>query len=121
MATVLVIDDELALQQVLAQLLELEGYTVATADDGPHALAVLAAVNPDVVLCDVMMPGSDGFVVKAALQEQRPTLPVILMSGSLDRLQSARDAGWPVLDKPFVIDELFEIVQRVLQPLSAVS
>ena len=59
----LVVDDDAALQEVLRDVLEAEGYTVVTADDGEQALRQWDEARPDLVLLDIRMPGMDGYEV----------------------------------------------------------
>ncbi|HEU4338097.1 MAG TPA: response regulator, partial [Nocardioides sp.] len=61
--TALVVEDERTINDALAQRLRAEGYTVEQAFDGPSAVELAAAVRPDVVLLDVMLPGLDGLEV----------------------------------------------------------
>ena len=65
MPKVLVVDDDPSVRALVADVLELEGYLVETADDGPSALLAVAAERPDCVVLDVMMPGLDGHEVLA--------------------------------------------------------
>ena len=60
---ILVVDDEAAIRDALRMILEYEGYEVASAADGPAALAELESNPPDAVLLDIKMPGMDGFEV----------------------------------------------------------
>src|SRR6186713_2788286 len=87
-AKVLVVDDTPQNVKLLADLLGLKGYAVATASNGEEALAKVAADPPDLVLLDVMMPGMSGYEVCRRLRADPVTalLPVVLVT-SLDPQQ----------------------------------
>jgi len=111
MARVLVIDDDAHIRANVRRFLALEGHEVEEAADGRGGLAAARAGRFDIVLCDVMMPGLDGFGVLAALRGAPETaaLPVVLISASAEREAMRRGlelgaAGYIV--KPFGFDEL---------------
>ena len=93
---VLIVDDEPGGRDTLEALLVAEGYHLAFAENGPEALAQAAALTPDVILLDVMMPGMDGFDVCHHLRAN-PALaevPVILVTALDDALAgSGASAG----------------------------
>jgi CheY-like chemotaxis protein len=101
---VLVVDDEASSRDLLAEVLQLEGYTVATATNGLQAMALLDGHQPDVILLDLTMPVMDGFAFrgKQLLSPHLASIPVIVLSakffvnGELERL---RPFAW--LAKPF--------------------
>jgi two-component system response regulator AtoC len=77
----LVVDDAEGMRSYLANLLELRGYDVDSAEDGRRALALLeGGAAPDAVLLDVLMPGLDGLATLARIRELDPMLPVIMLS-----------------------------------------
>ncbi len=106
---VVVVDDNEALRENLAECLEAEGHLVSQARDGQDALDLLSrAERPDVVVLDLVMPRLGGREVAAALRG-RPELRdlrLVLMTG-----RELAAAGWPefdaVLEKPFGLGELF--------------
>jgi two-component system nitrogen regulation response regulator NtrX len=102
-ASVLVVDDEPNIRRMLAALLTAEGYEVHEAADGQSALEV-AKSDPDVVLLDLMMPGSlDGMTTLQKLRERDPELPVIMMSGRAalsDAVRATRLGAFNFLEKP---------------------
>src|SRR5947209_16860309 len=69
--TILIVDDDEAIRQTLAELLEEEGYQVATAADGLEALAQVVAAPPALILLDISMPRMDGFDFARELSERR--------------------------------------------------
>lgn len=104
---VLVIDDDELTLEILRTILDLEEFAVQTASDGESALESIESGDlPDVVVCDVMMPGIDGFEVCRRLKSADRTkhLPVVLLTArDLDEdRQSGYDAGCDAyLTKPF--------------------
>ena len=82
MQTVLVVDDEFGVAEVLQSILEDEGYRVVTAINGKQALTRLGEHAPDVILLDYMMPIMDGTQTLAAIRKDAAfkTIPVIMMS-----------------------------------------
>ena len=118
-ATVLVVDDDPAIQKVLRLNLELEGYAVVSACNGAEALERLADRKPDLVVLDVMMPVVDGLEVLRRIREDvaMADLPVILLTA-----RSTEDdmwQGWQLgadyyMTKPFDIEELLRSMDRLL-------
>lgn len=80
---VLLVDDAADVRALLDLVLQLDGFAVLLADDGPTGLAVAQDEQPDVVLLDVQMPGMDGPAVLAALQADPRTaeIPVVFLTG----------------------------------------
>jgi CheY-like chemotaxis protein len=83
LGSILLIDDEPSLVRALARLLQRDGYIVATASNGRHALAALQGQRYDVILCDLRMPELDGRAFYAQLQQRAPALcqRVIFLTG----------------------------------------
>jgi CheY-like chemotaxis protein len=81
LAQILVVDDDTAVQATIRIVLERAGHSVAIAGDGRMALAVLEAGNFDLVFLDIFMPGTDGFETMRLIHDQRPLVPVIVISG----------------------------------------
>jgi CheY-like chemotaxis protein len=116
--TVLVIDDEDLVRDVVARMVEELGYAAITAPDGKSGLAMLEHQVVDAVLVDLTMPLMSGTDVIAALRERRPNLPLIVCSGY------DRDGRGPLqadafLPKPFRIDSLQRTLAKLL-PLRSV-
>jgi DNA-binding response OmpR family regulator len=91
-ATVLVVDDEEDIGDLLRDFLEAAGYAVLTAHDGPAALATLGSNAVDCVLLDVMMPGQSGFEVLRRIREQGD-LPVLFLSARQEDSDKIRGLG----------------------------
>jgi len=119
--TVLVVDDEVLLRNMIRTLLSQEGYEVLVAADGNEAVEVARAHRGsiDLLLTDVEMPRLDGISAFQRISCERPTMKVLFMSGA--STQSARLEQWPFLGKPFHLDVLLTIVSDILRNLPAVG
>ena len=80
MALVLAVDDETSILRIIQMQLENDGFEVDTAATGEEAIEKVAAIDPDIVVLDVMMPGMDGLEVLTQLRKTS-TVPVILLTG----------------------------------------
>ncbi len=113
---VLLVDDDEAIRDMLAVLLEETGYRVVTAQSGMQAMDRLLEVHPDVVLSDVMMPGIEGGHL-ASIMHSKPeycTIPVIGMT-ALNHLRRNYDANFvAVVHKPFDFSDLLETIDATL-------
>lgn len=110
-ATILVVDDEQPVVDLLTDMLEDEGHTVIPAYNGRVALELVAHQPPDLVISDVMMPFVDGIQLCRRLREEydRERLPVILMSAALPPDLSSCGAN-AFLGKPFDIDRFEDLI-----------
>ncbi len=100
---IMVIDDDEEIRKIVSRTLALEGFDVATANDGISALALMEERKPDLVVLDIVMPGLDGFQV---LDHMRKTsdAPVLILTGKceINSLQQALVAGADdYVKKPF--------------------
>ncbi len=114
-AKVLVVDDHIFSRMVASELLVMEGYSVLEAENGPSAIDIVLAEDPDLILLDVMMPGMDGYEVCRRLKADDRTrlTPVVFVTGLDDRqarLWGIQAGGDDFLIKPF--DQL-ELSARV--------
>ena len=117
MATVLVVDDEFGIVDVLETILTDEGYRVLTACNGKQGLVRLAEQKPDVVLSDFMMPilGGDGMLRAMAAVPDYQRIPVIMMSSLGEDVIAEKCGGYAAfLHKPFRLAAVLGIVARVL-------
>lgn len=115
---ILLVDDDPVLLEVLSTVLDLEEFRVVTAGDGEQALAAVARHRPQVVVCDVAMPGIDGFEVCRRLKTDPVTahVPVILLTadGGPQERQAGLDARCDAsLAKPFSPLELIQRLREV--------
>ena len=117
---VLVIDDEKNLADTLVWILERAGFEATSAYDGESALQRLDTFQPDVVICDVIMPGINGIEVCTRIQARFPKCHILLFSGQTatnELLGEAREHGltWELLAKPMDPDELLAKVTSLAQ------
>jgi DNA-binding response OmpR family regulator len=110
--TILVVDDERPICDLLAELFEDEGYLVSRAYDGVAALAAAERQRPDLILSDVMMPGLDGVSLIHRLRDRGVRAPAVLMSAVYDDVDLPKVRFVP---KPFDIDELLAVVKRLVR------
>jgi DNA-binding response OmpR family regulator len=117
--TVLVVDDEPTISEVVARYLERAGYAAATAGDGVEALRVAGECDPDLVVLDLMLPKLDGFEVLRRLQANgEKRTPVILLTAKGehdDKLAGLRRGADDYIVKPFSPSELVARVDAVLR------
>lgn len=117
MKTVLVVDDEPAIREVMAELFRDHGFGVALAWSGRRMLEILETSPPDLVILDMMMPDGDGPGTLRAMRA-RPHLrdiPVVMMSAALGPAGLEGEiAGF--LPKPFDLDHLIAVVIKVIGP-----
>jgi len=114
---VLVVDDEKRIREVVEYALAKAGFRVTTAADGEQGLAAFEADEPDVVVLDVMLPGSDGLEVCRRIRAKRAT-PIVFLSArndEVDRIVGLELGGDDYLTKPFSPRELVARVRAVLR------
>lgn len=119
-ATVLIIDDEIHIRRLIAQMLELAGYRVLEAASGPEALRLIEGTVPDVITCDIFMPGMTGFDVLEALKSQPDTakIPVIMLTAlgqERDTNRAMQLGAADYVTKPFGSTKLTETIERQLE------
>lgn len=115
-ATILLIDDDSTLLELLAGHLQTMGYRALTAHEGPSGLRLAAESQPDLIVLDVMMPGMDGWEVCQRLRE-KSRVPIILLTAKDDEIDKLRGFRLGVDDyvtKPFSFAELVARVGAVL-------
>lgn len=120
MASVLIIDDEVGIREWLSEILEDEGYRVATAANGEEGRAKLASFAPDVVLLDIWMPDIDGVsLLKAWIAQYGRQLPPVVMISGHATIETAVEAtklgAFGLLEKPIATQKLLEVVKRAVE------
>ncbi len=103
MARILVVDDEANTRRMLSRLLESEGHRTAEAADAAAALQAVAEEEPDLVLCDLVMPGPSGLELLRELAARAPDTPVVMMSGRAtlgDAVQATKLGAFHFIEKP---------------------
>ena len=116
MKKILVIEDDQALQLVLIDILENEGYKVFFTSSGKSGIQLAKEILPDLIICDIMMPGIDGYMVKSALAEESSTalIPFIFLSALVEKenIRQGMELGADdYITKPFKIDEIVNAVK----------
>jgi CheY-like chemotaxis protein len=117
--TVVVVDDDPAILDLVEMVLDEEGYQVRTASNGREALDLLKTQQPSIVLLDLMMPVMDGWSFCRLVKDDVETsnLPIIVMSADRHLSQKADDVRADgFLTKPFDIDKLLDMVARYSAP-----
>ncbi len=117
--TILLVEDEPAVRNLIREMLSQSGYTVLEAADGPEALEIcLRRREPiDLLLTDVVMPGMNGRVLARELSALRPGTAVLFMSGyaeSVIALNGILEPGAELLLKPFTRESLTRKIREVL-------
>jgi len=118
METILVVDDELSMREMLQIALEKEGYKVLLAQNGAAALRTIEEKKYDLLLCDMKMPGVGGMEVLKKSKELYPNIPVIIIT-AYSSSESAREAmkigAYDYLQKPFDLEDMKLIIQNALE------
>lgn len=115
---VLVVEDDPAIRRGIVAALAFAGYDVLEAGDGPRGLALAEAAEVDLVLLDVVLPGTDGLEILQRVRETRPTRPVILLTARAaedDRVGGLAAGADDYVVKPFSVRELLARVEAVLR------
>jgi DNA-binding response OmpR family regulator len=124
--TILVVDDEATVREVVHKYLEREGFRVIEADNGPLALHLLHQEQPDLLVLDIMLPGLDGFTITRSLRDSASTtfasehssIPIIMLTARTeepDRLAGFELGTDDYVTKPFSPRELVMRIKAVLR------
>jgi len=110
--TILVVDDDTAARDAVAEIGRLAGFDVRVASNGAEALAAAVADDElDAIVCDLVMPQMDGLELANRVRECRPKVAILLMTGYQNRVDDVLRAGAVTLIKPFSA-ESFELAVR---------
>jgi len=115
MSRILVIDDERSIRNTLKDILEYEKYHVDLAEDGIKGLDLIAATDYDIILCDIKMPEMDGIEVLQKIQEMKPDIPVVMISGhgNIDTaVESIKDGAYDFIEKPLDLNRLLITIRN---------
>ena len=115
--SVLIVEDDKNISDLLQLYLEKEGYAVTTAADGGQGLAKFRAIDPDLVLLDLMMPVMDGWAVCKAIREESQT-PVIMLTAkgeTDDKVAGLKSGADDYITKPFEMKEVLARIEAVLR------
>lgn len=118
MARILLIEDNLELAAGIRYNLEIEGYEVAAAEDGPAGVRLAKSFDPDLIVLDLMLPGMDGFQVLRTLREEGSATPVLVLTArgeETDKVRAFRLDADQYVTKPFGLLELLERVKMLLR------
>ena len=117
MTTILIVDDEYLIADILGYAMEDEGYMVVKASNGRKGLEVLDRERPELVITDFMMPVMDGLEFARAIRARPASadLPIILMSGAQGSVgRASPDLFAAVFDKPFDINQVIAQVRELI-------
>lgn len=117
--SLLTIEDEQMVRMTLAAYFEDSGYIVLEASNGYEGLQLFRSERPDIVFCDLRMPGMDGLAVVAEIHDMSPETPVIVVSGTgniNDAVEAVRCGAWDYVSKPIQdLAELELVADRALE------
>jgi DNA-binding response OmpR family regulator len=118
MMDLLLVEDDIDLQKVLAQYLELSGFNVYTANHGKHGLKVFQENHVDLCILDVMMPVMDGFTLANEIRKLDAAMPVVFLTAKNqkeDRLKGLTIGADDYITKPFEAEELVLRLHNILK------
>lgn len=115
--SILVVDDELLIRDLLYDFFQDQGWDIAVAESGEQALQILEEKKVDVLLTDLRMPAMDGMALTGQVRKSFPGIPVVIMTGypSVESAVSAlRNKVADYITKPFNVNELYKRVESHL-------
>lgn len=118
MKTILVIEDDASILRGLEDNLKFEGYNVISATEGHVGLQLALKKTPDLILLDIMLPGLSGYDICRKLKEQKPHLPIIMLTArgqEMDKIAGLDLGADDYVTKPFSVPELMARVRAVLR------
>lgn len=124
MKTILIIEDDVSILRGLTDNLKFEGYEIQSADDGQEGLKLALAGSPDLILLDIMLPSINGYDVYRKVKEQKPGLPIIMLTArgkEVDKVAGLDLGADDYVTKPFSIPELMARIRAVLRRTTEMS
>lgn len=119
-ARVLVVEDDPANQVTMSAMLQGMGHTPTVAERGDDALRILDTTQPlDLIISDVVMPGMSGLDFARRARVARPGMPIVLVTGDSEAMESVLESGAIALLKPYSPDTLRQVVGDSLEARSA--
>ncbi len=115
---ILVVEDDAAIRRGIVDALHFDGFHAVEAADGKAGMALALEVDCELVLLDLVLPGKHGLEILQAIRQDRPTLPVIILTAlgeEADRVRGLRMGADDYVVKPFSVSELLARVQAVLR------
>ncbi len=112
--SILVVDDELLIRDLLYDFFHGQGWEIALAENGEKALRIIESKKVDLVLTDLKMPDMDGMELTKQLRQSHPEIPVVVMTGypSVDSaVEALRNKVADYIVKPFNINRLYKLVE----------
>lgn len=117
-ASILIVEDDSTIAMGLISALEHERFDVRHVDNGEDALKAVAHRVPQLVLCDIMLPGVDGLSVMRSIKNEHPTIPVIMLTArteEIDRVMGLEMGADDYVTKPFSVREVIARVKARLR------
>jgi DNA-binding response OmpR family regulator len=124
MTRVLIVEDNEGLAFGLRNNLEIDGYGVDVAADGPSGLAAARRLRPDLIVLDLMLPGMDGYRLLRQLREDGQTVPVLILTArgeEADKVRGFRLGADDYVTKPFGVLELLARIEALLRRAKAAA
>ena len=117
-ATIVVVDDEPSIRELVSASLHFSGFDVKTASNGTEAIDVITQTDPDLVVLDVMLPDIDGFTVTRRIRQQGVEAPVLFLTArddTQDKVMGLTVGGDDYVTKPFSLEEVVARIRAILR------
>ncbi|OZG52628.1 two-component response regulator [Pseudoscardovia radai] len=117
-ATIVVVDDEPSIRELLSASLHFSGFEVKTAASGSEAIDVIKETNPDLIVLDVMLPDIDGFTVTRRIRREGIDAPVLFLTArddTQDKVMGLTVGGDDYVTKPFSLEEVIARIRAILR------
>ena len=117
-ASIVVVDDEPSIRELLVASLHFAGFEVNTAASGSEAIEVIEKVQPDLIVLDVMLPDIDGFTVTRRIRQEGINAPVLFLTArddTQDKIMGLTVGGDDYVTKPFSLEEVVARIRAILR------